>query len=103
MSSAKVLTDSNMSEGCLKTAGLHPSWQSFRGSAEKNRQMSPNTGVQSLQRLIQEECSEVLKDEREKNIGVTQQSMLAKADDRPVGPFIARFISHHQVLIDRFL
>ena len=32
----------------LSTYGPHPTWQSFRGSAQKNGRKSPNPGVQSL-------------------------------------------------------
>ena len=32
----------------LSTDGLHPSWQSLRGCAEKNERTSPNPGVQSF-------------------------------------------------------
>jgi hypothetical protein len=33
----------------------HPTWQSWRGSAEKNGINSPNTNVSSLQRRTQED------------------------------------------------
>lgn len=74
-------------------------WRSPSKLAELERicreqwKMPPNAGVQSSWRLLQVECSAVLK---------TQQSTVAKADG-PVRPFIARFLLHHQVLIDHFL
>jgi hypothetical protein len=34
----------------LSSDAPHPTWQSLRGSAEKNGKNSPNTGVPSLKR-----------------------------------------------------
>ena len=39
----------------LSTDGPHPTWQSLRGTAEKNGRNSPNPGVQSLSHRTQED------------------------------------------------
>ena len=59
---ALTWTQSNISGETWKCAptGPHPTWQSLRGSAEKNGRKSPNPAVQSLSGHTQEDSKAVI-------------------------------------------